>query len=366
MASGRRAGSRPRTRCACACTPHRWSGRDAAHATRCVSDPLPPSPLARPLRLPPRALLLLSSPLSPCAPGRHHAPLCVCVHLCDMPVSVCVCVCLCMRACVCPAAQVFISPAHSASSYGMGSPGPRRGHKAGGLAGPKYGFGTDDRFQSSSRGLIDSPEAPAGSYSLDDARLAELLAHDDAAQVRVRLLQPPPRRAGLHLSLHAKASLSAFSVSPGPSVYSPASSIGRQATSRGRSAPTWGLAAPTASTRRRTRPTRPARARTRSERAASRRRARCEQGGKGGPRQRAPGGTKASRRVRRDAHGEGEPHRHGRGVRARRSTALRLSSAPRDICVRAAAPRHRDTAAVREAAASARARARERLSCVCG
>lgn len=41
-------------------------------------------------------------------------------------------------------------------------------HKAGGLAGPEYGFGTDDRFQRLGRQLSDASELPGpGSYSAD-------------------------------------------------------------------------------------------------------------------------------------------------------------------------------------------------------
>ena len=127
--------------------------------------------------------------------------------------------------------------------HGLARPPRRAYHKAGGLAGPKYGFGTDDRFQSLARKLTDSSEAPGpGSYSLDTTL---------GSQSSSRMTTQPKFGFGSSnrhhaervfiSSLHAKASPSASSVSPGPSVYSPASSIGRQATSRGRSAPTWGF-----------------------------------------------------------------------------------------------------------------------------
>jgi len=143
------------------------------------------------------------------------------------------------------ASKVFISPGHAASAYGQSSPGPAAlYHKAGGLAGPKYGFGTDDRFQRLGRQLSDASELPGpGSYSSDSTL---------GSQRSSRLTTQPAfgfgssnreHTAKIFLSdLHAKSGgASAYVTSPGPGVYSAASSVGRQATSRGRSAPTWGF-----------------------------------------------------------------------------------------------------------------------------
>jgi hypothetical protein len=146
--------------------------------------------------------------------------------------------------CVC-ALQVFISPAHASSAYGQGSPGPAAlYHKAGGLAGPKYGFGTDDRFNRLGRQLSDASMLPGpGSYSSDSTL---------GSQHSSRLTTQPAfgfgssnreHAAKIFLSdLHSKSGgSSAYVTSPGPGVYNAASSVGRQATSRGRSAPTWGF-----------------------------------------------------------------------------------------------------------------------------
>lgn len=144
-----------------------------------------------------------------------------------------------------PCRQVFISPAHASSTYGQGSPGPAAlYHKASGLAGPKYGFGTDDRFNRLGRQLSDASELPGpGSYSSDSTL---------GSQHSSRLTTQPAfgfgssnreHTAKIFLSdLHAKSGgASSWGVSPGPGVYNAASSVGRQATSRGRSAPTWGF-----------------------------------------------------------------------------------------------------------------------------
>ena len=64
------------------------------------------------------------------------------------------------------AQKVFISPQHSASKYGQQSPGPAAMYsKPGGMAGPKFGFGTDDRFNRLARQLGDAAEQPGpGAY----------------------------------------------------------------------------------------------------------------------------------------------------------------------------------------------------------
>ena len=115
--------------------------------------------------------------------------------------------------------------------------------KPGGLHGPKYGFGTDDRFQLQARQLSDESERPGpGAYSLETTL--------GSTQRSSRVTAQPAFGFGSSnrshservfiSALHAKSTASSV-VSPGPSVYTPASSIGRQATSRGHSAPTWGF-----------------------------------------------------------------------------------------------------------------------------
>ena len=145
------------------------------------------------------------------------------------------------------ASKVFISPAHAASSFGLSSPGPAAAYtKAGGLSGPKYGFGTDDRFQRLGRRLSDSAELPGpGSYSSSttDSTLG--------SQHSSRLTTQPAfgfgtsnrdHSARIFVSdMHSKSVAGPYAASPGPAVYSLNSSIGTQTTSRGRSAPSWGF-----------------------------------------------------------------------------------------------------------------------------
>jgi len=141
------------------------------------------------------------------------------------------------------ASKVFISPAHASSAYGQASPGPAAMYtKAGGLTGPKYGFGTDDRFNRLSRQLSDSGELPGpGSYadrstfnSQQSSRLTTQPAFGFGSSNREHSSRVFVSEG------HAKASGQA-PASPGPSMYTLSSSIGTQATTRGRSAPGWGF-----------------------------------------------------------------------------------------------------------------------------
>jgi len=144
------------------------------------------------------------------------------------------------------AQKVFISSAHAASTYGQSSPGPAAMYtKAGGLAGPKYGFGTDERYQRRDRHLNDETELPGpGAYSSDSLV--------GGTQRSSRLTTQPAFGFGSsnreHSSrifvsdLHAKSGGSnAYNTSPGPAVYSLNSSIGTQTTTRGKSASSWGF-----------------------------------------------------------------------------------------------------------------------------
>ena len=114
--------------------------------------------------------------------------------------------------------------------------------KAGGLAGPKYGFGTDDRFQRLGRQLSDASELPGpGSYSSDSTLGANRSSKITTEPAFGFGSSNRDHTAKIFLSdLHAKSG-AAPRYSPGPSVYTLNSSIGRQSTSRGRSAPTWGF-----------------------------------------------------------------------------------------------------------------------------
>ena len=98
------------------------------------------------------------------------------------------------------AAKVFISSAHANASYGNASPGPAATYqKRGGLAGSKYSFGTNERFQREMRHLGDAAELPGpGSYSADST-LGSQRSSRLTTQVRPPLrspaspsLDPPP------------------------------------------------------------------------------------------------------------------------------------------------------------------------------
>ena len=151
--------------------------------------------------------------------------------------------------------------------------------KAGGLHGPRYGFGTDDRFNRLGRQLSDASELPGpGSYSGNSTF---------GSQRSSRLTSQPmfgfgsstrDHSARLFVSdMHAKSGAAVTAKGPGPGVYSLNSSIGTQvrpsrdlahappprasrthpnpkrhphpcchpccaqATSRGHSAPSWGF-----------------------------------------------------------------------------------------------------------------------------
>jgi len=142
------------------------------------------------------------------------------------------------------AGKVFISSQHADASYGQTSPGPAAMYSnKTQLGGPRYGFGTDGRFNRLARHLNDSSELPGpGSYSADSTL---------GSQLSSRLTTQPAfgfgssereHTARIFVSdLHSKSSGGAFGSSPGPGVYSQPSSIGTQATSRGRSAPSWGF-----------------------------------------------------------------------------------------------------------------------------
>jgi len=143
------------------------------------------------------------------------------------------------------AGKVFISPKHAESWHGKGSPGPAALYQRdSALAGPKYGFGTDERFNRLARELGDAAGLP-GPGSYDDSG-------NFGPQHSSRLVTEPAFGFGSsnreHIAkvfvsdMHAKSSGGSFSsFSPGPNAYSPAPSIGIQATSRGRSAPSWGF-----------------------------------------------------------------------------------------------------------------------------
>ena len=64
------------------------------------------------------------------------------------------------------ALQVFISPSHASSSFGRSSPGPAAPYmRETGMAGYKFGFGTEERFGRTARQLHDAAESPGpGSY----------------------------------------------------------------------------------------------------------------------------------------------------------------------------------------------------------
>ena len=116
--------------------------------------------------------------------------------------------------------------------------------KEGGLAGSKYSFGTNERFQREARQLGDAAELPGpGSYSADTTL---------GTQRSSRLVTQPAfgfgssnreQSARVFVSeFHSKSSSSGdYSKSPGPGVYALSSSIGSQASTRGRTAPTWGF-----------------------------------------------------------------------------------------------------------------------------
>ena len=141
------------------------------------------------------------------------------------------------------AAKVFISPSHAQSNFGHASPGPAAMYaKEGGLAGRRYGFGTDQRFNRLAKELGDASELP-GPGSYDDRGTL-------GGQHSSRLVNEPAFGFGSSTrdhssrvfvsSLHSKASGSGAR-SPGPSAYGPVSSMGAQASTRGRSAPGWGF-----------------------------------------------------------------------------------------------------------------------------
>jgi len=118
--------------------------------------------------------------------------------------------------------------------------------KKGGLAGPKYGFGTDDRFQRLGRQLSDSAELPGpGSYepSTDTSLGAQHSSKVETVAAFGFGTSNREHAARIFVSdMHAKsAAATAYASSPGPGVYTLNSSIGTQATSRGKSAPKWGF-----------------------------------------------------------------------------------------------------------------------------
>jgi len=143
------------------------------------------------------------------------------------------------------ASKVFISPAHAASTYGKASPGPAAMYNKEGLApGPKYGFGTDERFNRLARELGDASGLPGpGSYddkgtlgSQRSSRLTTQPAFGFGSSNREHI-------AKVFVSdMHSKSAGNSYSTySPGPNAYSLTPSVGVQSTSRGRSAPSWGF-----------------------------------------------------------------------------------------------------------------------------
>jgi len=151
------------------------------------------------------------------------------------------------------ASKVFISQAHAhARDVGVGSPGPAAMYqKASGLAGPKYGFGSDGRWSRIERHLNDQSELPGpmeyNTEILRDSGNSTLNTNSESRTIT----QPAygfgssnrDHSARIFLSdMHAKAAAStAYITSPGPAVYTLTPSMGTQSTSRGRSAPSWGF-----------------------------------------------------------------------------------------------------------------------------
>lgn len=144
------------------------------------------------------------------------------------------------------AGKVFISPAHSSSSFGRASPGPAAMYqRESGMAGSKYGFGTEERFGRVARQLGDAAEAP-GPGSYDDKGVLGEQASSKVSTVASFGFGSSNRE---HISrvfvsdMHARAAGTSNNgnFSPSPNAYTLTNGIGVQPTSRGRSAPSWGF-----------------------------------------------------------------------------------------------------------------------------
>jgi len=143
------------------------------------------------------------------------------------------------------ASRVFISPQHASSSgAGTTSPGPAAMYSSGSqLAGPRYGFGTDGRFnrvdkQHSISGAMPGPGSYNGQSMLGSQRSSRINTEPSFG------FGSSDREHSSRLfvsELMSKSNAGAFGASPGPSVYTLTPSIGTQATSRGRTAPSWGF-----------------------------------------------------------------------------------------------------------------------------
>jgi len=144
------------------------------------------------------------------------------------------------------AAKVFISPSHASSSFGRSSPGPAAPYmRETGLAGYKFGFGTEERFGRTARQLHDAAESPGpGSYEdkgvlgqQSSSKLDTVASFGFGSSTREHVA----RVFCNDMMARASGRSGMGNFTPGPPAYNIPNGIGIQPTSRGRSAPSWGF-----------------------------------------------------------------------------------------------------------------------------